>query len=267
MVDWLLCYDSEMSKGSPSFKSFKEYRTSYQLALATIAEKVPGITDKVVVIGTGPVAAMHLGHRQSWDIDLSMKRPLHHPSTVIKGLKNGFGKGFTYHGDDDIGIYHGELTLNGIPPISVDLFPHAEQHRLATADFEHHKPLGGFTTLSLSGYGRVKAGTLMDRNDFKDIYDLAALNAHPSGSAIVERSLLRDCDKKGIRTALQMARGLDYAGSNLHAQIQGFKPVSEQAVDQLAERMQGVLDRKEKIDRARAEDRRFDSFDRDFSFA
>ena len=251
------------ASAKPQFSSFKEYRSAYAAAVGLIVDRVPGVREQMLIMGSGPVSTMHLAHRQSWDVDLATKTTFADTKGVLKGFEKGFGKDFSYSGDRDLGIFQGTLRLPDAPPISVDILP--AQHTFLAAELEPQAALSRFTCLSMAGYARIKAQTLSDRKDFKDIYDLAALANHPSGHDAVIRSLNRHCNKGALRQGIDMCRGLDHASHGLHLLPTGFRPVTEKHLESFGDQMETTLERKVKIDSARRESDRFDRIAESFS--
>jgi hypothetical protein len=223
-----------------------------------IAEKVPSAREQMLILGTSPISALHTGHRPSWDVDMVAKGASENPK-LFRAFQKAFGNEFrAEERDDDLGIYKCVLGLGGLnlPAIDIDILP--SQFGFRTEDLEYHRSLGGFTTLSVPGYARMKVNTIQDRRDFKDVYDLASVYQHPAGRATVAQTLARQTPINTLQQAIGMARGLDYESEGYHRVPPGFRPATHEHMEALAQQMETTMLRKEMIRDARRQERALD---------
>jgi len=247
--------------GEGLFSSFAQYREAYGAICSDMAAKVPDLRKKCFIKGTGPIATHHLKHRVSWDVDLTTRGAFDSPEPIFRKLKKAYGNRLAMDGDESCGMYQGSLRVGDLPPINVDLFSALES--ISPKSTETHPLLGSIPSISLPSYIDIKAATLNDRDDPKDVYDLCACHRVPAYETYVAERLWRKCGLLTLGKVGNMTG--NFPLESYQPKAKGFAPVTTDSLDNLHTKVEGQYSRMKVIDERRKEMRREERIDQQFS--
>lgn len=218
----------------PQFTTFDEYASAFQRIATAIAVRCPGVvTKRAFLHGSSIASVLHLRHRLSWDLDITGADSDFPVDKAATALEKGFGRGLRWEiADHDARCYHGHLEVPGEQPIKLDLLPNPFEER--NMEGERRAELGGMMAATFGSYARMKAGSVFDRVETKDFYDLAAALAHPELER--QKEVKRAIIAGGMSTASRLRKVLGgdlQRFAAMRTDLPGFRPAGVEQLDAL----------------------------------
>lgn len=245
------------------FPDFRAYRQAFMSVAKEVLDAAPKMRERMIIAGTGAISTIHTAHRASWDLDLHGIELGTKTTPLVNQLRRTFGRRLSLNGDETTGMYQGELTVDRLPPISLDIFPAADP-----LPYSYYQPLPslGIGTFSLAGYAEAKARSLVERDDYKDFYDLAAVHGHSTeGAKLVDRWLMRRCSVEDMAIISLYGTPGKLERSGFAEQPRGFLPVTEDNIQSLMSTIETVSQRKKALALMRESDGEDRRVERQFS--
>lgn len=216
---------------APIFRDFDSYRAAFSRVLSHVAESVPQLRDRAMLHGTAAGSLGGLRHRESWDLDLMGQQFGCSVADLANQMERRLRGQLRWDSrEEETSMFMGRLALPDLPEIDVQLFSNVHE----SIDFRPspEEDFGGMPVICVDDYAEMKAQSLLERNQPKDLRDFAACFNRDITSYAARRAINRFSAGSLQRILAKTQRT---SSERLLRAAPGFNPTTVEDLANLAE--------------------------------